>query len=867
MKRKVLQSLILCLLGVAGLCVVVFSIVTMRMNKKGAETIREIGEQYMSDMGRQVGMHLGSTIELRLNQVEGLVHILPQGVGGRTQLDQPVIENAQAAGFQGLAFYREDGSFQSLFGPQIEVTDKESFQRSIEQGRKRVCIGSADGEEMVLMAVPSRHDLGEGRSSSALVAYMPSGFVKDLLFSGGANIIEQYSIIREDGTYVIRGTADMDEEDFFQRIREKYELEDGGVQLISQIKEHMAQERDFTGKAPLDGAEKRIYCTKMPSSEWYLLLSMPYGMLDRSIDGLGRAWSRDSLTGCILILAALMLVFAWYIRQSNKQVNNLTEARKTAERALTLAVEARREAERAQAKAERASQAKSEFLSNMSHDIRTPMNAIVGMTAIANANIDDAKQVQNCLKKITLSSQHLLGLINDILDISKIENGRMSLAVEQVSLKEVMNNIVCIVQQQVQEKKQHFNVYVRDIMVENVCCDSVRLNQIFLNLLSNAIKFTPEGGTIQVAVYEEPSAKGSAYIRSHIRVKDNGVGMTKDFLEKIFDSFMREDHARVKKAAGAGVGMAITKYIVDAMGGTIEIESEPNKGTEVHVTLDLEKAPVQEVDMVLPQWRMLVVDDDEMLCESVVATLKTLGIRADWAVSAARAVEMAQEHKDDGESYEVVLIDWQLPDGDGIQVAKEMRANCGEEVCILLTSAYDWDDIKTAAHSVEVVNGALAKPLFKSTLYYGLRKYKAVDKADWREEKDEVDFTGKHVLLAEDNDLNWEIAEELLSELGLNMERAENGRICKEMFAASKLREYDAILMDLRMPEMTGYEATTAIRAMSRPDAATIPIIAMSADTFPDDIKKCLAVGMNAHVAKPIDVAEIASLLKKFMTA
>lgn len=829
------------------LTVCIFSFLAFFMSGKSAETISAVGTTYMTGMGEKVTQHFATTIELRLSQVDSLVGSIPPDSASASSLRAELARNAKARDFVALAYYSPTGEFDMIYGEKPVLADPDSFLASMNNGDKKVAVASiATGQKDVLLGVSAEYLMADGTLSTALVASLPADYIADTLALYSENSLVYSHIIRRDGSFVIR-SGDAFRENYFDRIQALFEEQgESGEQYIRELESAMDKGEDYSALLTFGSERRHLQCNKLPYSEWYLVTVLPYGELDQAVSDLSHAWLYLVFLGCAVVLLALLLVFWQYFRLLREQMEELEKARK---------------------EAVHANKAKSEFLSNMSHDIRTPMNAIVGMTAIATANIDDKQQVQNCLKKITLSSRHLLGLINDVLDMSKIESGKLTLNMDQVSLREVMDSIVSIAQPQVRSKHQQFDVFIHDISTENVCCDSVRLNQIFLNLLSNAIKFTPEGGTIQVAVYEEPSAKGSAYIRSHIRVKDNGVGMTKDFLEKIFDSFMREDHARVKKAAGAGVGMAITKYIVDAMGGTIEIESEPNKGTEVHVTLDLEKAPVQEVDMVLPQWRMLVVDDDEMLCESVVATLKTLGIRADWAVSAARAVEMAQEHKDDGESYEVVLIDWQLPDGDGIQVAKEMRANCGEEVCILLTSAYDWDDIKTAAHSVEVVNGALAKPLFKSTLYYGLRKYKAVDKADWREEKDEVDFTGKHVLLAEDNDLNWEIAEELLSELGLNMERAENGRICKEMFAASKLREYDAILMDLRMPEMTGYEATTAIRAMSRPDAATIPIIAMSADTFPDDIKKCLAVGMNAHVAKPIDVAEIASLLKKFMTA
>ncbi|MEY8311482.1 response regulator [Oscillospiraceae bacterium 42-9] len=833
MKEKAQRLLVFSLLGVAVLCVVVFSLVTMQMNAQGADAIREIGGTYMSGVSRQIATHLGSMLEMRLSQVKVLADGLPHS--GAAQL----VEAAKARDFPYLARCRADGTVEPLYGGGFQATDAASFQRSVEAGEQRIAVGTDQaGSDLVLLAAPL------SQPGEALVACISADYVRDALrYELETGTLDFYSIIRRDGTFVEEGNLEVHVDNYFDRVRTGYVGEKTPETYAQELQEAVESGQDYAAQAVVDGVSRHIYCTRLPYSEWFLLLSTPYGSLNDSIDQLSGAWIRNALAGCLIIVGALLLVFALYVRQVRKQMRALDEARVAAERA---------------------NKAKTEFLSNMSHDIRTPMNGIMGMTAVATAHIEDAQQVQSCLKKISLSSRHLLGLINDILDMSKIDDGTMKLSLEQVSLQEVMNGIVAIVQQEIQAKRQHFNVYVRDIVVENVCCDSVRLNQIFLNLLSNAIKFTPEGGNIQVAVYEEPSPKGTAYIRSHLRVKDNGIGMSEEFKRKIFDSFTREDYRRVEKTAGAGVGMAIVKHIVDAMGGTIEIESQVGRGTEVHVTLDMEKAPVQEVDMVLPPWRMLVVDDDENLCESVVATLRALGVRAEFAMEPQAALRLAQERRDQGQGYEIILIDWQLPGSDGVAAAGELRRCCGQDVCILLTSAYDWDEIAAAAKDAQV-NGLIAKPLFKSTLYYGLKKYTHAPAQVAEPCRDEADFAGRRVLLAEDNDLNWEIAEELLSDLGLEMTRAENGRVCRDMFAAGEPWHYDAIIMDLRMPEMTGYEAARAIRAMNRPDAGEIPIIAMSADAFQEDVQKCLDCGMNAHSAKPIDVRELACLLKKYM--
>ena len=600
---------------------------------------------------------------------------------------------------------------------------------------------------------------------------------------------------------------------------------------------------DYTALLTLGSERRHLQCNKLPYSEWFLITVLPYGQLDESVSDLSRTWLFMAFLGCTIVLAILLMVFWQYSKLLQEQMAELEKARK---------------------EAVHANKAKSEFLSNMSHDIRTPMNAIVGMTAIATANILDTQQVQNCLKKITLSSKHLLGLINDVLDMSKIESGKMTLNMDQVSLREVMDSIVSIVQPQVRSKHQQFDVFIHDISTENVCCDSVRLNQVLLNLLGNALKFTPENGLIQVSLYEEASPKGDDYIRIHLHVKDNGIGMTPEFRAKIFESFVREDSARVRRTEGSGLGMAITKYIVDAMGGTIEVDSELGKGSEFRVVLDLQRAETPEEEMILPEWNILVVDDDRQLCESTATSLKSIGVNADWALNAEKAMEMIDHRVKIQDAYHIILLDWKLPDIDGITAAKEIRKRFGSDTPILLISAYDWSEIETEAKSAGIT-GFISKPLFRSTLFYGLKPF--VDSPDAPQESYEEklgDFSGIHILLAEDNDLNWEIANELLSDLGMELEWAENGRICVDKFENSPAGFYDAILMDLRMPVMTGYEATQAIRKLDRPDR-DIPIIAMTADAFSEDIKKCLDCGMNAHVAKPIDIREVSRLLDKFI--
>ena len=435
---------------------------------------------------------------------------------------------------------------------------------------------------------------------------------------------------------------------------------------------------------------------------------------------------------------------------------------------------------------------------------------------------------------------------------------------EQISLKEVVEGIVNIKQPQVKTKKQTFDIHVENILTENVWCDGIRLNQVLLNLLSNATKYTPEGGSIQLSLSEEKSPKGENYVRIYIKVKDNGIGMSPEFLKRIYESYSRADGARIHKTEGAGLGMAITKYIVDAMEGTIDIQSEPDKGTEFLLMFDFEKAAAVEMDMVLPAWNMLVVDDDELLCETAIDALKSIGIRAEWTLSGEKAIELVNEHHKKREDYQIILLDWKLPGMNGIQVAKEIRSNLGDEVPILLISAYDWSEFEAEAREAGI-SGFISKPLFKSTLYHALRQYMGAETENDQTLNHNIDLSGRRILLAEDNELNWEVANELLSDLGVELDWAEDGQICLNKFQKSPEGYYDAVLMDIRMPHMTGYEAAKAIRELNRSDALSVPIIAMSADAFSDDIQRCHECGMNAHIAKPIDIMEVSRLLKRFL--
>ena len=850
MKHRATRNLVISLVCISMLCVAVFAYLAIIMNGRGADAIGEIGSVYMAGMSEQAAAHFGTAIQLRLSQVSALVDSCPpESVKSYSRMQITLNYNARARGFDHLALYGPDGSFEMLYGSRIKVEDSDSFLSSLKNGEEKMALGSdALGQASLLMGIPATYPMSNGGTSVALVAALPISYISDTLSLDSDDALIYYFIIDREGNFIVRD-SEITDNSYFERVLNRYD-DVGGMsaeQYLVELKDAMSSGRDYTGEFTLEGERRHLYSTELPYSEWYLMLFMPYGQLDRLVNDLSESWGWSSVICCLLILLGLLTIFIRYIILTRRQMRELDEAKRAAEHA---------------------NRAKSEFLSNMSHDIRTPMNGIVGMTAIASANINNVQQVQNCLKKISLSSRHLLGLINDILDMSKIESGKLTLHMEQMSLQETMQGIVNIVQPQVNAKNQRFDMYIYDIPSEHVFCDSIRLNKILLNLLGNAIKFTPDGGSVSAVLYEEPSPLGADKIRVHLRVKDNGIGMSPEFREHIFESFSREDRGRVQKTEGAGLGMAITKYIVDAMKGTIEVESELGVGTEFHVTLDLEKALVQEADMTLPSIDLLLIDDDEMLCESAAGTLRSIGCRVDWVLSGEAALEQAKKYREqNGADYAIIIVDWRLPGIDGIETARRLREFISQETVILLTTAADWNEVEEQAKTAGI-NGAVPKPLFRSTLYYSLRQYCGVEAEEELPESAEVDsLVGHRVILAEDNDLNWEIAEELLSGLGLKLERADNGKICLDMFRESPENHYDAILMDIRMPIMNGYEATKAIRLLDRADAKTIPIIAMSADAFSDDVQRCLESGMNGHLAKPIDMAEVSATLKEHFSS
>ena len=499
-----------------------------------------------------------------------------------------------------------------------------------------------------------------------------------------------------------------------------------------------------------------------------------------------------------------------------------------------------------------ANKAKTDFLSTMSHDIRTPMNAIIGFTTIAEKNLGDAESVGENLRKITLASNHLLTLINDILDISKVESGKLNLSPQTFSIVETVENLVNLSQPMVKEKNIEFNFRISRMEREYLYADQLRLNQIYINILSNAIKYTEPGGRVSVDMRQEESQKPGCVQLTYV-VSDSGIGMSPEFMKTMYQPFSRQTDSRVNSIQGTGLGLAITKQMVDLMGGTIDCQSQQGKGTTFTVVLDLPIADRQRDDMMLEPMDVLVVDDDEVLLETAVDTLESLGVTADCAGSGLEALGMIMHRNKTGRDYSIVILDWKMPDIDGIETIRRIRTEVNSSIPILLISAYDWSDIEDQAKEAGA-NGFISKPLLRSRLYDKINELLGTEAKSVEPETDYSDLQGMNILIAEDNDINWEIISTMLGMFGITTERAENGRICVEKMNEAARGSYALIFMDIQMPEMNGLDATRKIRALEDPWASSIPIIAMTADAFSENVTECLNAGMNGHIAKPVDI-------------
>lgn len=695
-----------------AITLVVFSAVTALALRYSDTTIESVSGAFMGQMSSQIRLNFDSELRLYRSEMESVtLSGLTRELRDEDELRSAFAEEAADRGFAYAAVLDSDGAQEVLLGESVSIDDYADFSSAVLAGEERVTAGvTASGETVVVLAEPVERPMEGGRTSELLAVGVPLEEVIEAL-SLDVSTTEVYShIVRANGDFVLNSGSNF-ADNYLQLLRDSEGVAGVRYDITADELSQVMEERGSRFYVVyVNGSRYASYLAPLPETTWLIVSVLPYSVLQGPIDTLTWSLVWAAFVGCVLLMGLLVFFFTRYLAVYRQMVA---------------------EADRAREEADAASRAKSEFLSNMSHDIRTPMNAIVNLTKIAKEHKGNAEAVSGYLDKISASSAHLLGLINDVLDMSRIESGRMELSHEPTLLEEVLDGVVVTVEPQASDRGLEL-VVQKDLSCGSVLTDETRLSQVLLNLLSNAVKFTPAGGTVTLRVTQEDSPRGPGLVRTHLWVLDTGTGMSEEFVGKVFDSFEREDSERVRKTEGTGLGMAIVKSIVDAMGGTIEVASKMGEGSTFHVTLDLERAQ------------------------------------------------------------------------------KEAKAEAS---------------------------------------------------------LDEADLNGLRVLVAEDNDINWEIASELLGSRGLELDWAKDGRECVELFLARSVGHYGAILMDVRMPEMNGYEATRAIRGLDRPDAATVPIVAMTADAFAEDREKAREAGMNAHVAKPIDVREVLRVLARLTSA
>ena len=638
----------------------------------------------------------------------------------------------------------------------------------------------------------------------------------------------ELSIIDSSGNYVIKGNS-FKNSSFFEFYKSYNKVETGSSEdFFKQLTTTTGSITMFNSK----GEECIVAHTPFDTTGGWTLLSL---IPKKSITATTQNWLLIGvISACLLALfafdLAVMLIFNKKLKLTAKE-------------------------------AESASKAKTDFLSTMSHDIRTPMNAIIGLTTISEKNLEDKKLVSENLRKINLASNHLLTLINDILDISKVESGKLNFTPQTFSIVETVENLMNLSQPMIKEKNIDFSFHISRFEKEYLYADQLRLNQIYINLLSNAVKYTEPGGSVCVDMTEEES-QVEGCIRLTFKVSDTGIGMSPEYMARLYQPFSRQTDSRVNAIQGTGLGLAITKQMVDLMKGTIDCQSEQGKGTTFTVVLDIPVAEHQRADMKLENMDVLIIDDDEILLETAIDTLQSLGLNAEQASSGLEGLGMIKHREQTGKNYDIVIIDLKMPDLDGVETIRRIRAEVKTNVPILLISAYSYSDVEEQAKEAGV-SGFLSKPLFRSTLYDKISEILGTEKKSVEQESDNSDLEGLNILVAEDNDINWEIISTLLSMYGIITERAENGRIAVEKIKSAEKGQYSLVFMDIQMPEMNGLDATRAIRKLDDEWKSSIPIVAMTADAFAENVAECLDAGMQGHIAKPIDIKLVIKTIRK----